>query len=174
MNSCRSSSISSSRPLLSLLTAKSARLLILLVLLLSLQVSAFITQRSSPLSQHERQSLNDGFTSSRTTSLHAAATKKNKKKNNKKQRNTAGSGGFGGGGGGLGKKASKKNDVMLPQISPMAKQLLKKHGNNLDAASSEYFESQMKLLQEATNSGELSTSSSNPQEQLHASKVKVR
>jgi hypothetical protein len=108
-------------------------------------------------------------------------------KRTKKEGGTAG--GFGGGGSssssssGSGSGRIKKTTKMTtkttmpPSVSLTAKQLLKKNGNNVDAASSDFFESQMRLMGIQTNGN----SGGNDAEDhvalsandMHAARVKV-
>ena len=92
----------------------------------------------------------------------AGATKTKRSKHSR-----ATGGGFGGGGATVTQKNKKNNAnaVNVPPMSPMAKHLLKKHGNNVDAASSDFFASLMKQHQELNNIN---------QHAFHAAKVKVR
>ena len=90
------------------------------------------------------------------------AAKPTKAKKNKQNRATGG--GFGGGTTVTQKNKKNANTVAVPPMSPMAKQLLKKHGNNVDAASSDFFASLMKQHQELNNIN---------QHAFHAAKVKV-
>ena len=84
-------------------------------------------------------------------------------KSNTAARKKKGSGGgFGGGGGGFGK--AKGGVEQLFVLSKKAKKLLKKHGNNIDAASQDNFQASTANLASASLS----------MDELHAEKVKVR
>lgn len=73
---------------------------------------------------------------------------------------TKNGGGFGGGGGFAKAEGGVEQQFVL---SKKAKKLLKKHGNNIDAASQDYFQTSTANLAESTLS----------MDELHAEKLKV-